>query len=56
LHLDIFSDIKRSGQGELEMDERGLSWLGSSYKDLMEMPDVVRGTFGHALGLAQNNL
>ena len=38
------------------MDERRLSWLGSSYKDLMEMPDLVRGTFGHALGLAQNNL
>ncbi len=38
------------------MDERAIHWLGSSYKDLCAMPERVRGTFGHALGLAQNNL
>ena len=38
------------------MDEREIRWLGSSYKDLCSMPEKVRGTFGHALGLAQNNL
>lgn len=38
------------------MDEREISWLGSSYKDLMAMPEEVRRTFGYALGLAQNNL
>ena len=38
------------------MDERKIDWRGSSYKDLMDMPQQVRGTFGHALGLAQNNL
>jgi phage-related protein len=38
------------------MDEKDICWLGSSYKDLMDMPRAVRGTFGHALGLAQNNL
>jgi phage-related protein len=38
------------------MDERRIDWLGSSYKKLLEMPEQVRGTFGYALGLAQNNL
>ena len=38
------------------MDERPIDWRGSSYKDLWEMPEAVRRTFGHALGLAQNNL
>lgn len=38
------------------MDDKELDWRGSSYKDLMEMPEPVRKTFGHALGLAQNGL
>jgi phage-related protein len=38
------------------MDEREIDWRGSSYKDLCDMPDRVRQTFGFALGLAQNNL
>ena len=38
------------------MDEREINWRGSSYKDLLDMPEAVRGTFGYALGLAQNNL
>jgi phage-related protein len=38
------------------MDERAIDWRGSSYKDLLAMPDQVRQTFGYALGLAQNNL
>lgn len=38
------------------MDDREIVWLGSSYKDLCEMPERVRRTFGYALGLAQNNL
>ena len=38
------------------MDAREIDWLGSSYKDLMAMPEPVRRTFGYALGLAQNNL
>jgi phage-related protein len=38
------------------MDEKEIDWRGSSYKDLIEMPDQVRKMFGHALGLAQNGL
>lgn len=38
------------------MDGRRIDWRGSSYRDLLEMPERVRGTFGHALGLAQNDL
>ena len=38
------------------MDEREIDWRVSSYKDLCEMPERVRRTFGYALGLAQNNL
>ena len=38
------------------MDERSIDWRGSSYKDLCEMPETVRKTFGYALGLAQNSL
>lgn len=29
-------------------------WVGSSYKDLMELPEGVRRFFGHALFLAQS--
>jgi phage-related protein len=28
-------------------------WVGSSYKDLLELPKDVRRTFGYALSLAQ---
>jgi phage-related protein len=38
------------------MDEKGIDWRGSSYKDMCDMPEEVRKTFGYALGLAQNNL
>lgn len=38
------------------MDEREIAWCGSSYKDLCDMPENVRQTFGYALGLAQNGL
>lgn len=38
------------------MDDREIAWLGSSYKDLLAMPERVRRTFGFALGLAQNSL
>lgn len=38
------------------MDERETIWIGSSYKDLLAMPEAVRRTFGYALGLAQNGL
>lgn len=38
------------------MDEKGIDWCGSSYKDLCEMPAAVRQTFDYALGLAQNGL
>lgn len=38
------------------MDEREIDWRGSSYKDLCNMPEDVRRTFGYALGLAQNGL
>lgn len=33
--------------------EKPLVWLGSSYRDLMAMPEPVRQFFGHALGRAQ---
>ncbi len=38
------------------MDRRVIDWRGSSYKNLCDMPDEVRQTFGYALGLAQNDL
>ena len=38
------------------MDERGIVWLGSSFKDLQEMSEDVRRTFGYALRMAQNGL
>lgn len=38
------------------MDERSIDWRGRSYKDLREMPEAVRKTFGYALSLAQSNL
>ena len=38
------------------MDRRTIDWRGSSYKDLCDMPERVRRTFGYALGLAQNDV
>ena len=35
------------------MDEKPVYWLGSSYDDLMDMPERVQDTFGYALDLAQ---
>lgn len=35
------------------MDEKLLHWIGSSLKDIKELPDDIRRTFGHALRLAQ---
>jgi phage-related protein len=34
--------------------ERPLEWIGSSHKNLMALPLVVRRLFGYALSLAQN--
>ena len=33
--------------------EKPLEWVGSSYKDLMSLPEDVRRLFGFALSLAQ---
>lgn len=38
------------------MDDKQVAWIGSSRRDLLDMPDDVRKTFGYALGLAQNGL
>ena len=35
-------------------NEKPLEWIGSSYKDLMDLPDDVRRFFGFALSLAQS--
>ena len=35
---------------------RELVWMGSSKNDLTEMPEDIRGEFGHGLFLAQNGL
>ncbi len=43
------------GQNYL-MDAKRIEWMGSSYKDLCAMPDIVIDTFGYALGLAQNGI
>lgn len=32
---------------------RTIEWMGSSLKDLIAMPETVRGDFGHGLYLAQ---
>lgn len=34
-------------------NERPLEWIGSSYKDLVALPEQVRRRFGFALSLAQ---
>ena len=35
---------------------RELEWMGSSKEDLTNMPEDVRGEFGHGLYLAQNGM
>ena len=54
--VDTISDIKLSPIEWSCVDEKEIDWRGSSYKDLIEMPDEVRRTFGYALSLAQNGL
>jgi phage-related protein len=38
----------------MTIDEKPLEWVGSSYKDLMTLPEDVRRFFGFALSLAQS--
>lgn len=38
------------------MDDKKVDWQGSSKKDLLEMPEGVRQTFGFAIGCAQNSI
>ena len=38
----------------MNYDERPLEWIGSSYKDLMQLPAGVRRFFGFALNAAQH--
>lgn len=38
------------------MDSKPVDWRGSSFKDLLAMPETVRRNFGYAIGLAQNGL
>ncbi|MDO8374060.1 MAG: type II toxin-antitoxin system RelE/ParE family toxin [Polaromonas sp.] len=37
----------------MPIEERPLEWIGSSYKDLLDLPTEVRRFFGFALSLAQ---
>lgn len=37
----------------MQITEKPLAWIGSSYKDLMALPADVRRYFGFALSLAQ---
>ena len=37
----------------MSSSEKPLEWIGSSYKDLLALPDDVRRHFGFALSLAQ---
>lgn len=37
----------------MPVNERPLEWIGSSYKDLLDLPTDVRRLFGFALSLAQ---
>ena len=37
----------------MQMKEKPLEWIASSYKDLMALPVEVRRRFGYALSLAQ---
>ncbi len=36
--------------------EKPLIWIGSSYKDLLSLPNEVKRGFGYALSLAQSGL
>lgn len=36
------------------MDEKPIAWVGSSYEDLVTMPDEVQDEIGYALDLAQH--
>ncbi len=40
----------------MKASEKPLFWLGSSYDDLVAMPDDVQDVFGYALDLAQKGL
>ena len=37
----------------MSLSEKPLQWVGSSYKDLMALPEDIRRLFGFALSLAQ---
>ena len=37
----------------MQITEKPLAWIGSSYRDLMALPADVRRHFGFALSLAQ---
>ena len=43
----------RTNEGPGEFLAEPLAWIGSSKKDLMELPIAVRKFFGHALDFAQ---
>ncbi len=38
----------------MTINEKPLEWIGSSYKDLVALPQAVRRRFGFALSLAQS--
>jgi len=38
------------------MDNKRVDFLGSSYKDLLDMPEEVIDQFGYELGLVQNDV
>ena len=37
----------------MAQNEKAIKWIGSSYKDLLTLPEEVRREFGFALSLAQ---
>jgi hypothetical protein len=37
----------------LAVDEKPLHWVGSSKRDFLEFPDLVKDDMGNALGIAQ---
>jgi phage-related protein len=38
------------------MDEKPIEWMGSSYRDLIEMPERVQDEIGYTLDLAQHGM
>jgi len=40
-------------RNKLAPGEKPLHWLGSAYRELKELPEVVQDEFGHALSVAQ---